>query len=113
MDIKRLKEIIANTKAWDREIKIEKVLNPNSSTLGANDAFIEDVKHHLSTCINKEVFRKWFIQDLGEIATCNCQQHIEKESAFHEFLATTLSMYKDKEDFTPETIIKDWINEKE
>ena len=51
----KLDQIIKRTKAYDREIKIEKILGDDEvKTL--NQKFINEVRDHLSTCINRSEF---------------------------------------------------------
>lgn len=111
-DIKHLKEIIERTKAYDREIKIEKILGDDEvKTL--NQKFIGEIRDHLSTCINRNEFinSSYFITtaDMDDIPTCNCHTHIETEESFKSFLKVTYSMYRGKEDFNIYTILNEKI----
>jgi hypothetical protein len=105
-DFKRLKEIIRSTKSYHREIQIEKVIGTTEGTKTGAEGFIEDIKHHLSTCINRETFRRYFKIDLEEIGNCNCHQHIEKEADFFQTLRLLYSQYKNDE-WNIENYIKD------
>ncbi len=98
----KLKEIIERTKAYDREIKIEKILGDDEvKTL--NQKFIIEIRDHLSTCINRGNFinSNYFIstRDMADIQTCNCHTHLEDEKAFEEFLKVLYSMYRGAEGF--------------
>ena len=109
---KKLDEIIKRTKAYDREIKIEKILG-DDEVKTPNQKFIDEIRHHLSTCINRSEFisSSYFIttSDLVDIQTCNCHTHIETEEAFKAFLKVLYSMYRKNEDFNIYTILNEKI----
>lgn len=106
----KLDQIIKRTKAYDREIKIEKILGDDEvKTL--NQKFIGEVRDHLSTCINRSEFisNSYFITpaDMVDIQTCNCHTHMEDEKGFEEFLKVLLSMYRGKEGFNIYSILNE------
>ena len=106
----KLDEIIKRTKAYDREIKIEKILGDDEvKTL--NQKFIDEIRDHLSTCINRSEFisSSYFITpaDMDNIQTCNCHTHMEDEKGFEGFLKVLHSMYREKEGFNIYTILNE------
>jgi hypothetical protein len=110
----KLDEIIKRTKAYDREIKIEKILG-DDEVKTPNQKFIDEIRDHLSTCINRSEFISisYFITpvDMVHIPTCNCHTHIENEEAFKAFLKVLYSMYREKEEFNVYTILNEDIVE--
>lgn len=109
---KNLKEIIERTKAYGREIKIEKIFS-DDEVKTPNQKFIDEIRDHFSTCINRNDFinRSYFINpsDMANIPTCNCHTHLESKEAFKEFLKVTYSMYREKEDFNIYLILNEKI----
>lgn len=103
----KLKELIDNTIVINRDIQIDNVLNPTTEYKTSNQKFIEEVRDHLSTCINRNVFIEWFLNenDLKDIPTCNCKTHIESDEDFKEFLKVLYSLYRTYDDFNIDEII--------
>ena len=109
---KKLDEIIKRTKAYDREIKIEKILG-DDEVKTPNQKFIDEIRDHLSTCINRSEFisSSYFITttDMDNIQTCNCHTHMEDEKGFKEFLKVLYFMYRKNQDFNIYTILNEKI----
>lgn len=105
-----LKELIENTISINRDIQIENLLS-NNEYKTRNQKFIEECRDHLSTCINKNVFYEWFVDDscLKDIPTCNCKVHIESDEDFGQFLKVLYSLYRTYSDFNIDEIIKENI----
>jgi hypothetical protein len=112
---KKLDEIIKRTRAYDREIKIEKILG-DDEVKTPNQKFIMEIRDHLSTCINRSEFisSSYFniTSDMADIQTCNCHTHIETEKAFEEFLKVLYSMYKGSEGFNVNSILNKKVVER-
>ena len=104
----KLMTIITNVKKTHRDILIEKILNEDQLKT-ENEKFIEEVRDHLSTCINRSEFinDKYFInKDLFIIEKeCNCHTHYESGDNFDKNIQTIYLTYKDKGDFMIEDIL--------
>lgn len=95
-----------------RDITLDQILDGNldydSKTV--HDKFIDEVRDHLSTCINKSDFlddKIWTNSYLFIIEkNCNCNVHIESVEDFKAFMRVLVSLYKQYDDFHPELIIK-------
>jgi hypothetical protein len=101
-----IREIIERTKATHRDILIENILKEEEvENKTSNEKFIDELKDHLSTCINKSDYYEWFIIDIQNTPHCNCKVHIEEEFALISFLHTLYSLYRTYDDFRIEYIV--------
>lgn len=109
MDYKRLIEQIRKNEARHRDVKLEKILDPDYKVKSNNQSFIDEVRDHLSTIINRNHFitTDWFINpdDFNDLGSCNCKVHYEEDEDFLNFLKVLYSMYRSYDDFQPEAII--------
>ena len=96
---KKLMLIADRVKTTHRDIQIEKILRDDSEYKNSNERFIDEVKDHLSTCINRLEYKDWFLIDISEVPTCNCKVHIEEEFSLLSFLHTLYLLYRREEDF--------------
>ena len=102
-DIKRTTERV---KSYHREIQIEKILKDTEYKTD-NERFSDEIKDHLSTCINRLDYSEWFKFDINDIPTCNCKVHIEEEFSLLSFLHTLYLLYRREEDFNIYDILVD------
>lgn len=113
--IKQLQEIIKNTKIRHRDYQLESVLG-NNEVGTKNQQFINEVRDHLSTCINRSEFvnNYYFLNpDLFIVEKlCDCKVHIENAEDFDKNIQILYLSYKDSDDFTPETILNNVFLEK-
>jgi hypothetical protein len=98
-EFKKLMLITERVKVSHRDIQIEKILRDNDEYKTPDERFIDEVKDHLSTCINRNEYKDWFIIDISEVPTCNCKVHIEEEFSLLSFLHTIYSLYRKEEEF--------------
>ena len=116
MDFKQLIEQIRRNDATYRDVKLEKILDPDYKVKSNNQSFIDEVRDHFSTIINRHQFITidWFINldDFNDLGSCNCKVHYEEEDDFLNFLKVLHSMYRSYEDFKPEVIINKHILDK-
>lgn len=106
--IKQLLEIISNTNQRHRDYQIESILS-DKEVSSNNQLFINEVKDHLSTCINRNEFVNdyYFINpDLFVVEKlCDCKVHIENKEDFDKNIQLLYLSYRESEDFTPETLL--------
>lgn len=112
---KQLKEIIANTQQRHRDYLLDEVFNEEEPK-SKNQLFIDEVRDHLSTCINRNEFvsKVYFVEpELFYLEkACDCKVHIEKKEDFDKTMKVLYLSYVKDEDFTPETILSKEFIEK-
>lgn len=118
MDIKKLLEQARQNEETQRDISIDNILSSEVSEYKtSSEKFIDEVRDHLSTCINRNIFidGKYFIDKEKFIIEqgCNCKTHIETEQDFIQFIRTLASMYKRTyDDFEVGYIISLYLQDK-
>jgi len=112
----KIKEFENRLISYDRDIKVDKLLNTESVEVSKNDQFIQDVRDHLSTCINRNEFTtsEYFLEpDKFKMnKPCECKVHIETKNMFMEFINTTYSMYRQYDEFDAEYILNSNLHHK-
>ena len=108
MNWEDIKKTVERVKSYHREIQIEKILKDTEYKTD-NERFIDEIKDHLSTCINRLDYSEWFKFDIRDIPTCNCKVHIEEEYSLISFLHTLYSLYRTYDNFNIKDILQDNI----
>ena len=107
--IDKYKDIIAKTKQTHRDIQLEHVFDPDYIYKDINQQFIDEIRDHLSTCINRDKFTNvnWFKhpEQFTNVNLCNCYTHIETSDGLREFLYVIYSMYRKATGFNVDDIL--------
>lgn len=112
---KQLKEIIANTKNRHRDFLLEDILKKEEE-VSINQQFINEVRDHLSTCVNKKDFYsdEYFVDIKTFIIEndCGCKTHYESEKDFWKNMSIIYLLYEGKNDFMAENYLQKSFIEK-
>jgi hypothetical protein len=112
MDIKKLIDKAQEIESLSRDIKIEKILGDEVSK-STNDKFIDEVRDHLSTLINRNHFcNKLYFKNPIHFyieKICDCKTHYEDDKSFQMEIFKLWTLYKNEPDFTYKDILGDYV----